>query len=131
MKKLISLAVPLIISQLVGQLLVFTDVWMMAKLSILSIAGGGLGAAVYSIIFMVAGSTVGCVANLIAIAYGKAQTDPDGGHAEISTSLKSGVLLAVILTLALQPLFFVMPQLLQAANQDPQTVTMAMHYVDA
>ncbi|MGF1723656.1 MATE family efflux transporter [Photobacterium nomapromontoriensis] len=131
MKKLISLAVPLIISQLVAQLLVFTDVWMMAKMSILAIAGGGLGAAVYSIIFMVAGSTVGCVANLIAISYGKAQSAPEKGEVEIGISLKSGILLTVIMTLALQPLFFLLPNLLHAANQDPQAVVMAMHYVDA
>ncbi|KLV05377.1 multidrug transporter MatE [Photobacterium aquae] len=131
MKKLISLAVPLIISQLVAQLLVFTDVWMMSRLSIMAIAGGGLGASVYSIVFTVAGSTVGCVANLIAIAYGKRVSQPEKGDAEVNRSLKSGVLLAVLLTLALQPLFYLMHHLLIAADQDPQAVVLAMDYMDA
>lgn len=131
MKKLISLAVPLIISQLVAQLLVFTDVWMMAQLSILAIAGGGLGAAVYSIVFTVAGSTVGCVANLIAIAYGKRLKDTQKGDAEVSISLKSGLLLSVILTVTLLPIFFWMDGLLLKANQDPETVVLAVDYLDA
>lgn len=131
MKKLISLAVPLIISQLVAQLLVFTDVWMMAQLSILAIAGGGLGAAVYSIVFTVAGSTVGCVANLIAIAYGKRLKDTQKGDAEVSISLKSGLLLSVILTVTLLPIFYWMDGLLLKANQDPETVVLAVDYLDA
>ncbi len=125
MKKLVGLAVPLIISQLVAQLLVFTDVWMMAQLSIMAIAGGGLGATVYSIVFIIAGSTVGCVANLIAIAYGKRVKQPKAGDAEVSSSLKGGVLLALILTVALQPVFFMMHDLLVAAQQDPQAVVLA------
>ncbi|MGF1701194.1 MATE family efflux transporter [Photobacterium makurazakiensis] len=131
MKKLIYLAVPLIVSQLVAQLLMFTDVWMMAQLSILSIAGGGLGATVYSIVFILAGSTVGCVANLIAIAYGKKLNHPEEGNAEVRSSLKGGILLALILTVALQPVFFLMHDFLLMANQDPEAVALAMVYMDA
>lgn len=131
MKKLISLAIPLIISQLVAQLLVFTDVWMMAQLSIMAIAGGGLGAAVYSIVFTVAGSTVGCVANLIAIAYGKKLKSSEKGERDIRVALKSGILLSLLLTLALQPLFFLMHDLLLAAKQDPDAVVLAVDYLDA
>lgn len=131
MKKLISLAVPLIISQLVAQLLVFTDVWMMAQLGILAIAGGGLGASVYSIVFIIAGSTVGCVANLIAIAYGMRLKQPEKGDSEVRASLKGGILLALILTVALQPVFFMMHDLLLLADQDPQAVVLAMEYMDA
>ncbi len=71
MKRILSLATPLIISQLIAMALVLTDVWMMAQLSVSDLAGGGLGASVYTFVFLVAGSTVGCVANLIAIAYGQ------------------------------------------------------------
>lgn len=131
MKKLVSLAVPLIISQLVAQLLVFTDVWMMAQLSIMAIAGGGLGATVYSIVFIIAGSTVGCVANLIAIAYGKRLRQPEVGDAEVRSSLKGGLLLALILTVALQPVFFMMHDLLVMAKQDPQAIALGMDYLDA
>ena len=131
MKKLIGLAVPLIISQLVAQLLVFTDVWMMAQLGIIAIAGGGLGASVYSIVFIIAGSTVGCVANLIAIAYGVRLKRPEKGDAEVRAALKGGILLALILTVALQPLFSVMHDLLLLADQEPEVAALAMDYMDA
>ncbi|MGR5126129.1 MATE family efflux transporter [Photobacterium swingsii] len=131
MKKLISLAIPLIISQLIAQLLMFTDVWMMAQLNILAIAGGGLGASVYSFIFIIAGSTVGCVANLIAIAYGKQVRQPEKADQEVRSSLKGGILLAVILTVALQPLFYTMDNWLLHAKQDPQAVVLAMDYFHA
>ncbi|OAN13112.1 MATE family efflux transporter [Photobacterium jeanii] len=131
MKKLVSLAFPLIISQLIAQLLMFTDVWMMAKLNIMAIAGGGLGASIYSFIFIIAGSTVGCVANLIAIAYGKQARQPEKADNEVRISLKGGILLAVILTLALQPLFYSVETWLQKADQDPQAVVLAMEYFHA
>ncbi|UXI04129.1 MATE family efflux transporter [Photobacterium sp. TY1-4] len=131
MKKLVTLAIPLIISQLVAQLLIFTDVWMMAQLSIMAIAGGGLGATVYSIVFIIAGSTVGCVANLIAIAYGMRASRPAQGDQEIRAAVKGGVLLSVILTLALQPVFLLMPEMLSMAGQDPQAVVLAVDYLDA
>ncbi|MGF1759982.1 MATE family efflux transporter [Photobacterium sagamiensis] len=131
MKKLLSLAVPLIISQLVAQLLVFTDVWMMAQLSIVAIGGGGLGASVYSFVFIIAGSTVGCVANLIAIAYGKRMHQKELGDTEIRMALKGGILLTLMLTLVLQPVFFMLEGWLLMADQDPQAVALAMDYLNA
>ena len=62
MKKILSLAFPLIISQLIAMALVLTDVWMMSRLSVSALAAGGLGASIYSFVFIVASSTVGCVA---------------------------------------------------------------------
>lgn len=41
MKHILSLAIPLIISQLISMALVLTDVWMMARLSVADLAGGG------------------------------------------------------------------------------------------
>ncbi|MEH6532783.1 MAG: MATE family efflux transporter [Photobacterium frigidiphilum] len=131
MKKLLTLAIPLIISQLVAQLLVFTDVWMMAKMSILAIAGGGLGASVYSFVFIIAGSTVGCVANLIAIAYGKRVRQPDAGNTEIRAAVKGGILLSLLLTVTLQPFFVMLKDWLLMADQDPQAVALAMDYINA
>ncbi|EOB1205916.1 MATE family efflux transporter [Photobacterium damselae] len=131
MKTLIKLAVPLIISQLIAQMLIFTDVWMMAKLSIVAIAGGGLGAAVYSFVFIIASSTVGCVANLIAIAYGKQLRQPEKGEHDVRLALKGGILLAVLLTFSLQPLFYLMKGWLLKAGQDPEAVDLAIIYLHA
>ena len=63
--------------------LVLTDVWMMSQLSVSALAAGGLGASVYSFIFIIASSCVGCVANLIAIAYGQRIARPDFGNQQI------------------------------------------------
>ncbi|MFY2508925.1 VUT family protein [Vibrio pectenicida] len=49
MKRILSLAFPLIISQLITMALVLTDVWMMSQLSVSALAAGGLGASVYSL----------------------------------------------------------------------------------
>ena len=88
MKKILALAFPLIISQLISMALVLTDVWMMSRLSVSALAGGGLGASIYFFIFIIASSTVGCVANLIAIAYGQRLARPDYGNQQIRFAVR-------------------------------------------
>ncbi|MGF1754699.1 MATE family efflux transporter, partial [Vibrio makurazakiensis] len=46
MKKILALAFPLIISQLISMALVLTDVWMMSRMSVSALAAGGLGASI-------------------------------------------------------------------------------------
>lgn len=130
MYKILSLAFPLIISQLIGMALVLTDVWMMSRLSVSAIAAGGLGASIYSFVFIIASSTVGCVANLIAIAYGQRIARPEYGNQQIRLAVKGAVLLSLLLTAVLTVLFTFTPQLLYVANQPKELVTPAMEYVD-
>ncbi|TFH92725.1 MATE family efflux transporter [Vibrio ouci] len=131
MKKILSLAIPLIISQMISMALVLTDVWMMSRLSVSAIAAGGLGASVYSFVFIVAGSTVGCVANLIAIAYGQRVARPDHGNQQIRLAVKGAVLLSFVLTVILTISFAFVPELLALANQPSELAAPAMQYVDA
>lgn len=131
MKKILSLAIPLIISQMISMALVLTDVWMMSRLSVSAIAAGGLGASVYSFVFIVAGSTVGCVANLIAIAYGQRVARPEHGNQQIRLAVKGAVLLSFVLTVILTISFTFVPQLLALANQPSELAAPAMQYVDA
>lgn len=130
MKKILSLAIPLIISQMISMALVLTDVWMMSRLSVSAIAAGGLGASIYSFVFIVAGSTVGCVANLIAIAYGQRIARPEFGNQQIRFAVKGAVLLSFLLTVVLTISFMFVPQLLALANQPTDLVGPAMEYVD-
>ena len=130
MKKILSLAFPLIISQLITMALVLTDVWMMSQLSVSALAAGGLGASVYSFIFIIASSCVGCVANLIAIAYGQRIARPDFGNQQIRFAVKGAVLLSIILSLALTLSFRYVPDLLLIANQPEQLIDPAMSYLD-
>ena len=53
MKQLAKFAVPLIISQLVAQLMVLSDIWMMARIGVITMAAGGLAGSVFSFIFIV------------------------------------------------------------------------------
>ncbi|KOO05464.1 MATE family efflux transporter [Vibrio nereis] len=130
MKKILTLAFPLIISQLIAMALVLTDVWMMSRLSVSAIAAGGLGAAVYSFIFIVAGSTVSCVANLIAIAYGQRIARPEFGNQQIRLAVKGAVLLSVFLTVVLTFSFTFVPDLLVFSDQPAELTAPAMEYVD-
>tara|TARA_Y100001956_G_scaffold82829_2_gene105990 strand:+ start:4587 stop:5927 length:1341 start_codon:yes stop_codon:yes gene_type:complete len=130
MKKILTLAIPLIISQMISMALVLTDVWMMSRLSVSAIAAGGLGASVYSFVFIIAGSTVGCVANLIAIAYGQRIARPEFGNQQIRLAVKGAVLLSVVLTVILTISFAFVPQLLALANQPSELAEPAMQYVD-
>lgn len=131
MKKILSLAFPLIISQLISMALVLTDVWMMSRLSISALAGGGLGASIYFFIFIIGSSTVGCVANLIAIAYGQRLARPDYGNQQIRFAVKGAVLLSVVLSVLLMFSFSYAPLVLTAANQPEEMITLAMEYVHA
>ncbi len=131
MKKILSLAFPLVISQLIAMALVLTDVWMMSRISVSAIAAGGLGASVFFLIFMIASSTVGCVANLIAIAYGQRLSRPEFGNQQIRLAIKGAVLLSVILSIVLLSLFAYAPNALALAQQPQEIIDLAMKYVDA
>ncbi|KGY12698.1 multidrug transporter MatE [Vibrio tubiashii] len=130
MKKILTLAIPLIISQMISMALVLTDVWMMSRLSVSAIAAGGLGASIYSFVFIVASSTVGCVANLIAIAYGQRIARPEFGNQQIRLAVKGAVLLSVVLSVVLTISFMFVPQLFALANQPSELAAPAMQYVD-
>jgi len=131
MKKILSLAFPLIISQLIAMALVLTDVWMTSRISVEAIAAGGLGASIYFMLFIIASSTVGCVANLIAIAYGQRVSRPEFGNQQIRLALKGAILLSVLLSAVLMLLFVFAPTVLLMAKQPPEVVDLAMQYVDA
>ena len=129
MKKLVKLAIPLIISQLVAQLLVLSDVWMMARLSVTTLAAGGLAASVYSFIFILVNSLIGASANLFAIASGEKEQGLDNA-CYIRKILKGSILLSVLLSLALLPLFYYLPELLAFAGQQPALIAISMDYLD-
>ena len=131
MNKILTLAFPLIISQLISMALVLTDVWMMSRISVSALAAGGLGASIYFFIFIIASSTVGCVANLIAIAYGQRVARPEFGNTQIRLAVKGAVMLAFVLSVSLMASFWFAPLVLEAAKQPPEVITLAMEYVHA
>ncbi|MCL9780135.1 MATE family efflux transporter [Vibrio sp. S4M6] len=131
MKKIVYLALPLIVSQLISVALVLTDVWMMSRISVDALAAGGLGASVYTFIFVVSSSIVGCVANLIAIAFGQRAARPEHAERQIRLAIKGAVLLSIVLTIVISIIFVFIPHWLVLADQSPQIVKSAMEYADA
>ncbi len=131
MHKLFSLALPLIVSQLISMALVLTDIWMMSRISVQALAAGGLGASVYSFVFLIAASTVGCSANLIAIAYGQSLSRPEFGIQQIRNAIKGAVMLAVICTFLLTTSLIFAPELLRSANQSDEVIFIGMDYLNA
>ncbi|MDV7103738.1 MATE family efflux transporter [Vibrio sp. TH_r3] len=129
MQKIFSLALPLIISQLISMALVLTDIWMMSRISMTSLAAGGLGASVYSFVFLIAASTVGCSANLIAIAYGQSLSRPEFGTQQIKNAVKGAVILSILFTILLSVSFYYVPSFLRDTNQSDAVISIAMQYL--
>ncbi|MGL6260266.1 MATE family efflux transporter [Vibrio sp. WXL210] len=131
MQTILTLALPLIISQLISMALVLTDIWMMSQLSVAAIAAGGLGATVYNFVFILISSIVGCVANLVAIAYGKQVAQREAAQAQIDQAVKGGILVALLLSIGSVVVFAAAPQFLTLAGQPQAVIEQAMVYLDA
>ncbi|NQZ24626.1 MAG: MATE family efflux transporter [Colwellia sp.] len=130
MRQLAKFAVPLIISQLVAQLMVLSDIWMMARIGVITMAAGGLAGSVFGFIFIVIMSLIGSVTNLLAIAYGEKQHNA-GNDAEIRGIIKGAILLSVLISLAILPLFYFLPTLLQMTGQQAEIIDLSMLYLHA
>jgi len=130
MKHLAKFAVPLIISQLVAQLMVLSDIWMMARIGVTAMAAGGLAGSVFSFVYVVVMSLIGSVANLLAIAYGEKQHNPEN-DGEIRGILKGAILSSVLISIALLPLFYILPHLLIMVGQQAEIVDLSMLYLHA
>ena len=129
-RHLAKFAVPLIISQLVAQLMVPSDIWMMARIGVVTMAAGGLGGSVFSFIFVVVMSLIGSVTNLLAIAYGEKQHN-SGNNGEIRGILKGAILLSGLISIALLPLFYLLPTLLLMVGQQAEIIDLSMLYLHA
>ncbi len=130
MKHLAKFAVPLIISQLVAQLMVLSDIWMMARIGVTTMAAGGLAGSVFSFIFLVVMSLIGSVANLLAIAYGEKQHNPENKD-EIRGIIQGAILLSTLISIALLPLFYLLPTLLLMVGQQAEVIDLSMLYLHA
>ncbi|EPJ46988.1 MAG: hypothetical protein OFPI_32770 [Osedax symbiont Rs2] len=128
MKNLAKFAVPLIISQLVAQLMVLSDIWMMARIGVTSMAAGGLAGSVFGFIFVVVMSLIGSVTNLLAIAQAEKQHNL-GNNVQMRGILKGAILLSVLISMALLPLFYLLPALLLMTGQPAEIIDPSMLYL--
>ena len=110
--------------------MVLSDIWMMARIGVVTMAAGGLGGSVFSFIFVVVMSLIGSVTNLLAIAYGEKQHN-SGNNGEIRGILKGAILLSGLISIALLPLFYLLPTLLLMVGQQAEIIDLSMLYLHA
>ncbi|UZE97110.1 MATE family efflux transporter [Alkalimarinus alittae] len=90
-KNILLLALPLVVAQLAQASMGFIDTILMGMLGVEMLAGGGLGAAIFSFCFIVCTGVLVASSNIIAYAVGK------DDHGEIHQALLSSMVIAVAL----------------------------------
>ena len=112
---LLRLALPLIGAQLAYVAMVFTDTLMMGRLGPAALAGGGLGAAVYSFVSVICVGVITAVANLAALRRGAGDTE---GVAAVTAA---GIWIAAVLALLAGTLLWHSEPLLALAGQPEES----------
>ena len=112
---LLRLALPLIGAQLAYVAMVFTDTLMMGRLGPAALAGGGLGASVYSFVSVICIGVITAVANLAALRRGAGDTE---GVAAVTAA---GIWIALALALLAGCLLWNIEPLLALAGQPEES----------
>lgn len=122
---LLRLAVPLMATQLVQVLMVFTDTLMMGLLGPAALAGGGLGAASYSFI------SISCVGVSVAAGSLVAMRLGAGDQRGVRQVTQAGLWLALVMGLLAGLLLSMLAPLLLGLGQQAHNVAAAMQYLQA
>mgnify|MGYP000032383583 CR=1 FL=1 len=93
-KHILQLALPLVVAQLAQASMGFIDTILMGMLGVDTLAGGGLGAAIFSFFFIVCTGVLVASSNIIAYAVGK--NDDQEIHQALLSSMVIAVALAVL-----------------------------------
>ncbi|MGK7958655.1 MAG: NorM family multidrug efflux MATE transporter [Crocosphaera sp.] len=125
LNSLVHLAVPLIIAQLGQVSMVFVDTVMMGMLGTEALAGGGLGASVFSFAYMIAVGIISVVGNLVAHAHGA------GNKAGVSNAVKAGFIVSIILACLWGFLLWHSAFLLRLLGQSETNITLAESFLRA
>lgn len=120
---ILRLSGPLIAAQLAHVVMVFTDTVMMGLLGPEELAGGGLGAACYSFVSIFCVGAIGAVGNLVAIRHGSADA------AGVTRLTQNGLWMGWGLALLAGLILWNLEPALQHAQQTPENVERAMHFL--
>ncbi|WP_263138466.1 NorM family multidrug efflux MATE transporter [Pseudomonas sp. RIT-PI-AD] len=113
---LLAMAGPLMAAQLSKVVMVFTDTYMMGRLGAEALAGGGIGASIYSFLTFSFSGVISGIGTLIAIAHGSRNI------VSVRRSCQSGMLIALLLSaLGILALWLAAP-LLRSLDQPPQSI---------
>lgn len=123
LRAILRLAGPLIASQLSHMLMVLTDTLMMAKLGPEALAGGGLGAAIYSFVSIFCIGVIAAVGTLVAISQGASDTEG------ITRLTQAGLWLAWLMALVAGLLLWNLKPVLLLFGQTESNVHMSGQYL--
>lgn len=113
---LLAMAGPLIAAQLSKVIMVFTDTYMMGQLGPEALAGGGVGASVYSFLTFSFSGVISGIGTLIAIAHGS----QDVHH--VRRSCQSGIMIALLLSVLGFVVLWLAAPLLRSLGQPEQSI---------
>lgn len=122
---IIRLAFPLIVAQLGQVAMIFVDTVMMGMLGTQALAGGGLGAIVFSFTYTICVGIVSAVGNIVAHAFGTKNSS------DISNTVRSGFIIATILALLNGLLLWNSDYLLRLFGQDELNIALAGSFLHA
>lgn len=113
---LLVIAGPLMAAQLSKVLMVFTDTYMMGRLGADALAGGGLGASIYSFLTFSFSGVISGIGTLIAIAHGSKD------FVSVRRSCQSNILIALLLSVLGMLVLWMTAPLLRRLGQPPQSI---------
>lgn len=115
-RNILHLALPLIVAQLAQASMGFIDTILMGMLGVETLAGGGLGAGIFSFSFIVCTGVLVASSNIIAYAVGK------DDHGEIHQALLSSMVIAVVLALLFGIILWNIGGLLEYVGQSQSSI---------
>ncbi|QVM93725.1 NorM family multidrug efflux MATE transporter [Pseudomonas entomophila] len=113
---LLAMAGPLMAAQLSKVVMVFTDTYMMGRLGAEALAGGGVGASIYSFLTFSFSGVISGIGTLIAIAHGSQDIT------RVRRSCQSGLLIALLLAALGMLVLWLAAPLLRSLGQPPQSI---------
>lgn len=124
-RECLYLAIPLAAAQLAQSMTGFVDTVMMGLLGSQTLAAGGLGATIFTILLIVATGMITAVSPLVAEAYGAGETN------RVRQVGQQGLWLAGLVAIPLTLLVWHAGSILQSFGQTPDTVALAVTYLRA
>lgn len=123
--RLAHLAAPLIIAQLGQVAMVFVDTVMMGMLGTQALAGGGLGATIFSFLYMICVGMISVVGNLVAHAYGS------GDKTTVSNVVRAGFIVSTGLAVLCGLLLWNSPFWLPLLGQNDSNAALGSSFLRA
>jgi MATE family multidrug resistance protein len=118
-----SLALPLIATQCIQSVTLLVNTFLMGQLGPKALAGGALALSAFYMCYILAFGMVSATGNLVAISYGA------GRHQEVISTVRSGLLLSLLISLGMGILLWHSTPLMLALGQDREIIEVAQRFL--